>query len=113
MLKLYVIGSRIDIQPFKAIGAELIEVQNESLTDILAKLKQSSDQLLVMMTEGLAATVTTEIAAFKKDTKSIFLPIPAISTSPGVRIQEIRKLIARSIGVDLLGQKLEELSRNI
>jgi len=28
-----------------------------------------------------------------------------MTTSPGIRLEEVRSLIARSLGVDLLGQK--------
>jgi len=111
MLKLYVIGPRADILPFKAIGAELIEIQNGSVTNILEKLMQSTDQLLVMMTEELASSARAEIDTFRKKTNSIFLPIPSMSTHPGTRLKEVQQMIAKSLGVDLLGQKLAESSK--
>ncbi len=108
MLKLYVIGPRSEILPFRSIGAELIDVQNESISGILKKMRQTTDQILVMMTEELTSGVSADIAALRQNPNIIFLPIPSINTPPGTRMKEIQKMIALSIGVDLLGQKLAE-----
>jgi vacuolar-type H+-ATPase subunit F/Vma7 len=110
MLKLYVIGPRAEILPFKSIGAELIDVQIEPVSEILKRLRQATEQILVMITEELTVNAGNEIAALKQNPNIIFLPIPSINTTPGTRMKEIQKMIALSLGVDLLGQKLAELS---
>ena len=110
MLKLYVIGPRAEILPFKSIGAELMDVQNEPLPEILKRLRHTTEQIMVMITEELTVQAGAEIAALKQNPNIIFLPIPSINTIPGTRMKEIQKMIALSLGVDLLGQKLTELA---
>jgi vacuolar-type H+-ATPase subunit F/Vma7 len=109
MLKLYVIGPRSEILPFKSIGAELVDSQTEPVQEMLKNLKGSTDQVLIMIAEELAAGLGAEIAALRQNPKVILLPIPSINTPPGTRLREIQKMIALSLGVDLLGQKLAEL----
>ena len=105
MLKLIVIGPRADILPFKAIGAELMDAQDGSAaSEALESLRDAEEQLLVMMTEEIANQAGPAIVTFRKQKKNIFLPIPSITTPVGSRIEQIRAMVARSLGVDLLGQ---------
>ena len=108
MLKLYVIGPRAEILPFKSIGAELKYVQDEPAPDILRKLSHTQEQILVMITEELLVGAEAEVAAMRQNPNIIFLPIPSINTTPGTRMRQIQKKIALSLGVDLLGQKLAD-----
>ena len=106
MLKLAIIGRYADILPFRAIGAELIQVQDDSKAGVLLKnLKHSSEPYMVMMTEDLAGKCPEEIDDFRQNEMNIFLSIPSLTSTPGTRMEEIRTLVSRSLGVDLLGQK--------
>lgn len=105
MLKLVVVGSRGDILPFRAMGAELIVADDvKKAVEILDELKQSKDSLLVMMTEELAALCPEQIKDFRMKTSNMFLSIPSLNSIPGARLEEIRTLVTRSLGVDLLSQ---------
>jgi vacuolar-type H+-ATPase subunit F/Vma7 len=106
MSKVVVIGRRADILPFKAAGAELREVRDGvEAWEELMRLAMSEEPLLVMITEDLAEECGEGIEEFRKSSTNVFLPIPTINSSPGKRLEEIRLLIARALGVDLLGRK--------
>jgi vacuolar-type H+-ATPase subunit F/Vma7 len=110
MLKLYVVGPRAEILPFRTIGAELIDSNSESVPEFLNNLRQTPDHVLVLITEELTTGIGAEIAKLRLNPNIIFLPIPSLNTPPGTRMREIQKMIALSLGVDLLGQKLAELA---
>jgi vacuolar-type H+-ATPase subunit F/Vma7 len=106
MPKVFVIGRRADILPFKAVGAELMEAQDQrQASAALANFRQSTEPMLVMMTEDMVNTCADDIAEFRQNRMNILLPIPTINTEPGKRLEEIRSLVARALGVDLLGRK--------
>ena len=106
MHRVIVIGQRADILPFKAAGAELTEVRDSADAGAtLIDFRESAEPLLVMMTEDMAEQCGEEIAEFRRNAMNVFLPIPTINSTPGKRLEEMRSLIARALGVDLLGRK--------
>jgi len=112
MHRVIVIGRRADILPFKAGGAELVEVRDGAQAGAaLAGYKDAAEAVLVFMTEDLADACKAEITAFRESGVSVFLPIPTINSVPGKRLEDIRSLVARALGVDLLGRKESETGR--
>ncbi len=106
MPKVIVIGRRADILPFKAVGADLMEARDGVEAGVaLSGLRESTEPCLVLLTEDIAGQCQGEIAKFRENRMNVFLPIPTISSVPGKRLEEMRALIARAIGVDLLGRK--------
>ncbi len=106
MPKVVVIGRRADILPFRAVGAELMEVRDEGqVNEVLGLFRQSTEPVLVMMTEDLVNAAGSSIAEFRENRMNVLLPIPTINTEPGKRLEQIRALVARALGVDLLGRK--------
>jgi len=106
MPKVFVIGRRADILPFKAVGAELIEAQDErQAAAALSQFRQSAEPMLVMMTEDMVSACENDIADFRENRMNVLLPIPTINSEPGERLEYIRSLVARALGVDLLGRK--------
>jgi len=106
MHRVVVIGRRADILPFKAAGAELMEVRDGAEAGAaLGGFGESAEPVLVMMTEDMTEGCASETAAFRQNRMNVLLPIPTINSAPGKRLEEMRSLIARSLGVDLLGRK--------
>ncbi|MFA6471468.1 MAG: V-type ATP synthase subunit F [Candidatus Latescibacterota bacterium] len=106
MLKVYVLGRRSDILPFRAVGAELLEIQDESeVGPALERFKSTTEPHMLMMSEDLVSSCTHEIAQFRENKMNILLPIPTITTEPGLRLAQIRSMVAKALGVDLLGRK--------
>jgi vacuolar-type H+-ATPase subunit F/Vma7 len=105
MPKVIVIGRRADILPFRALGSELIEIEDETkVSDAFENIKHYTEPVMVMITEDLVSRCSGEIAEFRENALNMVLPIPSMTATPGIRMQEIRALVARSLGVDLLGQ---------
>lgn len=106
MPKVVVIGRRADILPFRAVGAELMEVKDErQVGEALGAFRNSAEPVLVMMTEDLVKAGGSGLADFRENRMNVLLPIPTINTEPGKRLEQIRALVARALGVDLLGRK--------
>lgn len=105
MPKVFVIGRRADILPFRALGSELIEIEDEANVGAAFDRLQTDEPVMVMMTEDLVSRCPERIAEFREKPMNMLLPIPSMTTSPGIRLEEVRSLVARSLGVDLLGQK--------
>lgn len=106
MSKVVVIGKRADILPFRAVGAELMEVQDSGqAVTALNTFRQSSEPILVMMTEDFVDSCVAGVEEFRQNRMNVLLPIPTIATEQGGRLERMRHLVARAIGVDLLGRK--------
>ena len=105
MPKVFVIGRRADILPFRALGSELIEIEDEATVSAAFDRVQTDEPVMVMMTEDLVSRCPEKIAEFREKPMNMLLPIPSMTASPGIRLEEVRSLVARSLGVDLLGQK--------
>ena len=105
MPKVFVIGRRADILPFRALGSELIEIEDEATVSAAFDRVQADEPVMVMITEDLVGRCPEKIAEFREKPMNMLLPIPSMTASPGIRLEEIRSLVARSLGVDLLGQK--------
>ena len=106
MSKVVVIGRRADILPFRAVGAELMEVLDSvQAVTALKAFRQSGEPILVMMTEDFVDSCVEGVEEFRQNRMNVLLPIPTIGTEPGRRLERMRQLVARAIGVDLLGRK--------
>jgi len=105
MPKVFVIGRRADILPFRALGSELIEIEDEATVSAAFDKVQADEPVMVMVTEDLVSRCPEKIAEFREKPMNMLLPIPSMTATPGIRFEEVRSLVARSLGVDLLGQK--------
>lgn len=106
MLKVVIIGERADILPFKAIGAELMEVNEKTDVPVLiSNVGGAEEPVLMIMTQELSGKYSKDVDKFREKNKNMFLSVPSVKTEPGGRLEEIRKLVTKSLGVDLLGQK--------
>jgi vacuolar-type H+-ATPase subunit F/Vma7 len=106
MLKVFVLGRRSDILPFRAVGVELLEIRDEGqVAPALERFKGTTEPVMLMMTEDLVSSCIEEIALFRENKMNILLPIPTVTTEQGLRLAQIRAMVARALGVDLLGRK--------
>jgi vacuolar-type H+-ATPase subunit F/Vma7 len=106
MPDVFVIGRRSAVLPFKAAGAEVIEADDcEGTAAAFAKLDHLTTPCLVMITEDLARGCADEVAKFRTGRERSVVSIPTLAVKPGAMLEDVRALVARSIGVDLLGRK--------
>ena len=105
MSKVVVIGCRADILPFAAAGAQLIEVEDAGqAAAALDGLESEKDACLVMLSEDFAIECAGEVETFRTNRRHALVAIPSLGSPTGRTLTRIRALVARSLGVDLLGR---------
>ena len=106
MPKVTVIGKHAAILPFKSVGVEPWDVENaDEAKAALRKIREDGEETLVLIPEDLAADCAAEIASIRQGTAVVILTLPAMSGEVGVQREQVRQLVARSLGVDLMGKK--------
>ena len=105
MSKVIAIGRRADILPFRAAGAELVEVDNaKGAAAAFDSIMEIKDPSVVMVTEDFYDECAREIELFRQRRNRAVLAIPSLAGTPGKRMAAVRSLVARALGVDLLGR---------
>lgn len=108
MSKVIAIGRRADILPFKAAGAELVEVEDaKGAAAAFDSIMEIADPSVVMVTEDFYGECGKEIDSFRERRNRAVLAIPSIGGTPGARMAAVRTIVARALGVDLLGRDSE------
>ena len=106
MPKVTVIGKHAAILPFKSVGVEPWDVEDaEEAKAALRKIRESGEETLVLIPEDIAAECGHEIAALRQGVTAMILTLPAMSGEVGIQREQVRQLVARSLGVDLMGKK--------
>jgi vacuolar-type H+-ATPase subunit F/Vma7 len=101
-----VMGKHAAILPFKAVGVEIRDV--EDIADARAVMREvydSEEKTLLLVPEDLAVDLRNEIASLRQGVSTVVMTLPASSGEPGIQREQVRQLVARSIGVDLMGRK--------
>ncbi|MDR1518823.1 MAG: hypothetical protein LBU23_01595 [Planctomycetota bacterium] len=106
MPRVKVIGKHAAILPFKAVGAELAGVDDaEGARAALREIRESGDGTLVFIPEDLAGECAADIGLLRQDSSMVVLNLPSQAGEPGLQRERVRQLVARSLGVDLMGKK--------
>ncbi|MCC8190967.1 MAG: hypothetical protein LIP77_10110 [Planctomycetes bacterium] len=106
MPKVVAIGKHAAILPFKAVGVEPLDV--ETVDDAKARLRairESGEETLVLIPEDIATECAGEISLLRQGTSAVVMTLPASSGEIGVQREQVRQLVARSLGVDLMGKR--------
>lgn len=107
MYKAYMVGERHLIMGFKAVGFELITVEDSTkLERELIKLSGAPDVGLVFVTESLAMEKPDAIDEFRQRSKAIITVIPTHEGSRHTSFLAISKTVEHSIGIDILGKDI-------
>lgn len=105
MPKVTVIGKHAAILPFKAVGVEPMDVETvDEARAALKKIRETGEETLVLIPENFAVQCVNEIAHLRTHTTSVVMTLPASSGKVGVQREQVRQLVARALGVDLMGK---------
>lgn len=105
MAKAVALGEKHMILGFKGVGFEVIPAQDAAeLQAALGRLSRDSELSLVVITESLASESGEAIAEFRERSKAVLTVIPAHTGSKHVSFETMRKMVERSLGVDILGK---------
>gem|GEM_PF-2420968 len=107
MPRVMVMGKHAAVLPFKAVGVEIVDAEEvEAVRGALHKLVDTEDETLLLLPEDLALGCAAEIKAIREaGTSVVVMTLPALSGEVGAQREQVRQLVARSIGVDLMGKK--------
>jgi vacuolar-type H+-ATPase subunit F/Vma7 len=106
MPKVIVIGRHAAILPFKSVGVEPVDVETlEDAKQALRNVRDASEETLVLIPENLALDCRNEIALLRQGTNAVILTLPAMEGEVGIQREQVRQLVARSLGVDLMGKR--------
>ncbi len=102
MYKAGIIGDRLSVMGFRALG--LIACEAETADDAAATLREliKKDCCVVFVTEKAASLIPAQIAKYKDDPSLAIIPIPSREGTDGVAMKELHAAVERAVGVDLL-----------
>ncbi|MDR1534924.1 MAG: hypothetical protein LBU64_07490 [Planctomycetota bacterium] len=106
MPKVKAVGKHAAILPFRAAGVELVDADDpEAAKSALREIRESGEETLVMIPEDMAGECAAEIALLRQGASFLVLNLPAFRGETGLQRERVRQLVARSLGVDLMGRK--------
>lgn len=106
MPKVIVIGRHAAILPFKSVGVEPVDIESvDDAKQALRKVRESGEETLILIPEEIAVDCGTEIGLLRQGTHAVVLTLPATFGEVGIQREHVRQMVARSLGVDLMGKK--------
>ena len=106
MPKVIVIGKHAAILPFKSVGVDPVDVENvDEAKQALRGIRETAEETLILIPEDIAVECQNEISLLRQGTNVVILTLPAMEGEVGVQREHVRQLVARSLGVDLMGKR--------
>ena len=99
--KIAVIGDSDCTLIFRSIGAETYLVKNKNECEELLK-KIKNDYKIIFITDNYTSQMEETILELNSDVYPIILTIPNKDGSNGYGIQEIKREMEKSLGIDIL-----------
>lgn len=106
MGKAYAVGERHLILGFRGVGFEIVPVDDPAkLPQELMRLAREKDAALILLTESIAGDAAEVIEEFRERSSAIVTTIPTHEGTRHLSFEETRKIVERSLGVDVLGKE--------
>jgi V/A-type H+-transporting ATPase subunit F len=100
--KIASIGELDVILPFKAIGADIYPVSTaEQAREVLQELLKQEIGL-ILVPDDLVPDIRDLMIQVRGEALPCILPIPGSKGSSGAKTKEIRELIRRAVGIDIM-----------
>ena len=100
--KIASIGELDVILPFKAIGADIYPVTTpDEAREVLRKLLKE-DVGIILIPDDLVPEIRDFLTEIRGESLPCILPIPGSKGSSGLALREMRELIKKSVGVDIM-----------
>lgn len=102
-MKIAIIGSPDTILGFKAVGVEPRGVDSiEEGSQVIDFLRKSDEYGIVLITEDWAEKLDEELQLLEEKTLPAVIRIPASSRSTGEGLQNLKRIVERAVGSDVL-----------
>lgn len=113
MSNVYAIGKQSVMLPLRGVGAVLFPVSDRAdVLEALNRIKADPEVGVVFIAEEEASVLGGDaLSLFREQYPGIVITIPTQRGGGQQVLEEMRSLVARAIGVDLLGRLAEERER--
>ena len=106
MPRVIAIGRHAAILPFKSVGVEPVDIEEvDDAKKELRRIRETGEETLILIPEDIAVECANEIQLLRQGTNAVVLTLPALSGEVGIQREQVRQLVARSLGVDLMGKR--------
>ena len=106
MARAVALGEKHLVMGFTAAGIDVIPVMDEhDFTRQLAIAARDPGVAIVFATEQMAALTPEAVQHFRQTSKTALLIVPSYEGATRAGFSEVRKIVERSLGVDLLGKE--------
>lgn len=101
------VGSYESTLPFKAIGLDVVVVDEENRASVAAVINKfaMSGYAAVFIEESIYADFRSELDDVSESSDISIIPIPSQSGSMGAGLASIRRNVERAVGMDIFGVK--------
>jgi V/A-type H+-transporting ATPase subunit F len=105
MSKVAAVGEKDVLLCFKGMGVEVFPVTNpEECLIKLQELAFDSSYSIILITESIARGIVNEINQLSRNAPNIILTIPGHKGSQNTSLKEMKKIIERAVGIDLISK---------
>lgn len=106
MARAIALGDKHLVMGFTAAGIEVVPVADEhEFARQLGLVARDSSVAVVLATEQMAALAPEALAHFREASAAALLIVPGYEGATRAGFAEVRKIVERSLGVDLLGKE--------
>lgn len=102
MSDIAVIGDRDSILGFKALGFDVYEAAEPDKAAALLHRLAKGNTAIIYLTEQLAQHLQPDIRQYQSRMAPAILLIPGSAGSLGIGLQQIRTLVEKAVGMDIL-----------
>ena len=96
--KIAILGDKKAIRGFKLLGLEVFPIKKECVQEVLEKIKKAKDITLLFVLEDWFELLKEKLDGFNK----IILVLPNEHGSKQIAIKNLKQMVERAVGVDLL-----------
>ncbi len=102
MYKIGIIGDKQSVLGFKAVGLNVFGCTTKD--DAKAKLQQiaNEDYAIIYITENFYDEIRDTIYEYNEKRLPAIIPIPGMSGTRNIGIENIKKAVERAVGADIL-----------
>lgn len=101
-MKIAFIGDRTASAGFKAIGVEVFDVPRPSDARTVWKSIEFERYAIILITEPEYEVLADELEQIKRQTMPVVTVVPPVAGSAGAAGDEIRALVERAVGTDVM-----------
>lgn len=102
MYKIAVLGPYDSIYGFAMLGFDTFPVSDPKTGIAELKRLTEGEYAIIYVTEGLAASMQTEIDKYREQMLPAIILIPGISDNTGAGVESVKKCVEQAVGSDIL-----------